>query len=388
MNKMDDFIIDDTLLKQIDEELGNINDNDEVELDDYKILENALNNDKEKIDEDMTCLVCGSKNIVTDTKNACLVCSECGIIIAYHNDKQNEKYAASNDASGCISTTNGINTGTCHTSIRGSSAYKLKIMQLWNQNTYKERSINATLSQMEEKCKEHGIKKSIIDNAKILYKNIMESKNKSGKNKDKFLIIRGINRESLKIACIFIGSKMANSPIYPKELAKMFDIDLTFITKGCKKFFEYIKNVNINYTIASSQASDFIKKHFISLKLSQEHIDTTFKMINNITKLDIASDHQSVSIAAACVLLLSSMYNLNIQKKVISDVFMISDVTITKTFKKILLYKSIITNDELTDQVFQKLSEGDGDFVNNLINVAVKPEKNKKGRPKKIKTPL
>ena len=45
--------------------------------------------------------------------------------------------------------------------------------------------------------------------------------------------------------------------------------------------------------------------------------------------------------------------NLDIDKKIISKLFSISDVTITKTYKKILEYEYIITDNKMTEKILE-----------------------------------
>ena len=48
------------------------------------------------------------------------------------------------------------------------------------------------------------------------------------------------------------------------------------------------------------------------------------------------------------------MYSLPINKKQISEVFSISDVTISKTYRRIWPFHKIITNSEITDMILEK----------------------------------
>ena len=48
------------------------------------------------------------------------------------------------------------------------------------------------------------------------------------------------------------------------------------------------------------------------------------------------------------------MYHLDITKKQISDVFKISDVTISKTYRRIHPFHNIVMNNVITDLVLQK----------------------------------
>ena len=71
---------------------------------------------------------------------------------------------------------------------------------------------------------------------------------------------------------------------------------------------------------------------------------------NNIKKLGLASDHTPPSVAAGSILLMSKINNLPLTKKLISKKFSISEVTISKIYKKIEEYNKILVNAEQTEQ--------------------------------------
>jgi hypothetical protein len=90
------------------------------------------------------------------------------------------------------------------------------------------------------------------------------------------------------------------------------------------------------------------------MDIDKKYIDIAKDVCNNIHKLDIASTHEPPSIAAGCILLVANTYNINISKKQISEIFDISDVTISKTYRKIHPYYKIILNNKVTDLILQK----------------------------------
>ena len=122
----------------------------------------------------------------------------------------------------------------------------------------------------------------------------------------------------------------------------------------------------------------------------------------NIHKLDIVSTHEPSSVAAGCLLLVSKIHGLSeINKKKISEVFQISDVTISKTYRRIFHYHQIITNNILTDLIHEKQKKAPKKKLNvteeNLVlteeeieieneKAAIDKQKNKKKRGRKKKS--
>ena len=249
------------------------------------------------------------------------------------------------------------------TKIGGSKYTRMSLLQnRWYRMIYRERSLLSVLNNIEEKCKLYGINKPIIDNSKILFKKINDSKHKHGKNKGKQIIIRGINRNSLIAACIYHGAEMQGIPRSQKEIAEICSLDVTNVTKGCRKFREILQGDDILELLEPSDSLQYIERYSKKLELDQKYINICKTLSNNIKKLDIASDHQPPSIAAGSIILVSEENNLNINIKTISKEFFISEVTIKKTYKKISEYKEILFNDELVETKIKELEE----YYNNI----------------------
>ena len=74
------------------------------------------------------------------------------------------------------------------TKIGGGKHSRMSLLQnKWYRMVYKERSLLTVLTDIEQKCEQYNITKPIIDNSKILFKKINDSKHKYGKNKGKHI---------------------------------------------------------------------------------------------------------------------------------------------------------------------------------------------------------
>ena len=168
------------------------------------------------------------------------------------------------------------------------------------------------------------------------------------------MIMRCINRRSMIAACVFFACKLQKEPRSPKEIADIYDLEIKHVNKGCRKFLDYIDITTIFSEIKSSQASDFIERFAKKLNIEKQYIDKVNDISMNINKLGLASTHEPPSVAAGCILLVGTMYNVEISKKQISEIFGISDVTISKTYRKIYPYHKIIMNNEITNLILEK----------------------------------
>ena len=303
------------------------------------------------------CISCKSENMVIDDSLGYHVCMECGVVNEIYLDKNpiynkdtNDKASASY---GCP-TNFFFPKSALGTKIKCKGYNRISALQRQGQMPYKEKSLMDELYKIQDKCKQYNITQTIIDTAKILYKKVNDSKHTKGTRKGKSRIMRCINRRSMIAACVFYACKLQNEPRSPKEIADIYSLEIKHVNRGYRKFIDYINVEELFNQFTSSKSTDFIKRFASKLDIAEQYIKIAIDISNNINKLDLASTHEPPSVAAGCLLLVVNIYNLTINKKQISDVFGISDVTISKTYRRIWPYHKIITNSEITTMIMEK----------------------------------
>ena len=195
---------------------------------------------------------------------------------------------------------------------------------------YKERSKYKVFNIIIEKCEKNNINQKIINEAKSLYNVITEIK-----------ISRGANRDGIIAACVYFACKDCQVPRSSKEIANVFDIDITVMTKGCKKFQEIMflnKNNNHRIENKSIKPNDFIERFCNKLNIDNKEISRILDICNNE---NIISQNTPPSITAGCIYYYIKKNKLDICKKDLSEICMISEVTINKCYKKILEHDSL-----------------------------------------------
>ena len=306
----------------------------------------------------VSCKNCKSSNLVMDnTKGHILVCTDCAVINEEYLDKNPELTNSENDNGNSrygAPSSYFFPKASLGTKIVSKGYNRLSLLQKQGQMPYKEKSLMDVLETIQLKCKKYGITQSIIDSAKILYKKVSESVHSKGKRKGKGIIMRCINRRSMIAACLFHACKLQRETRSPKEIADIYDLEIKHVNRGCRKFCDIIDANTLFYQIKSSQSSDFIERFAKKLNIDKQYINIAKDVSNNIHKLDLASTHEPPSVAAGCILLVTQYYNIQVSKKVISDIFGISDVTISKTFRKIWHYHKILLNNKITDLILEK----------------------------------
>ncbi len=303
------------------------------------------------------CISCKSTNMAVDENQGYNVCMDCGVV---NNTFLNKNPIFNKDGDNKLNSSYGCPTNfffpksALGTKIKCKGYNRMSALQRQGQMPYKEKSLMEELQKIQDKCKQYNITQSIIDTSKILYKKVNDSKHTKGNRKGKNRIMRCINRRSMIAACVFYACKLQNEPRSPKEIADIYSLEIKHVNKGYRKFMDFINLEDLHHNFTSSKSTDFIKRFADKLEMGEKYIKYAMEISNNINKLDLASTHEPPSVAAGCLLLVINMYSLPINKKQISEVFSISDVTISKTYRRIWPFHKIITNTEITDMILEK----------------------------------
>ena len=307
--------------------------------------------------KDDTCIECNSTKIYIDNESGTKICEDCALSIEFKLDSNpdwNSINSTDENNSRCGCPTNiYFPNSSLGTKVQNGKYSKISILEKWSNMPYKERSKYEVFKYIEKKCIEANISKPIIDNAKNLFNTL--SKVTSELDNSKSIIIRGLNRKSIIAACVFNGSNLQGNPRTPSEIGKIFGISAKQVTKGNRKFRDIMIKEKIINSVKSSQSDEFInrKEYTKMLKLNEIHINVAKTIARNIKKLDLASNHQPASVAASSIMLMATIFKLNISKKMISDVYKISQVTIIKAYRIIYNWRKILISDESTEKFLE-----------------------------------
>ena len=306
------------------------------------------------------CIYCKGKNcITTNVAKGYIVCSECGTILKEIIDYSPDwtKYENKEEMQICGSNINNFffPKSSIGTSIDGSPFSRLRIVHNWNAMPYNERSLYNILNMISTICSKHNIKKRIIDQSKILYKHISDCKYTEGKNKGRYIIVRGNNRKGLIASCVFYACKTQNEPRTQKEIANMFGLKVSNINVGIKKFYQVLDMIRdrISVRLEMNSAESYIERCGNKLHLHKDMIAFARTLSRNVSKLEITTKHTAPSVAAACLSIMVDEYKLVLTKKIIAECLGTSNVTLSKTLRDIIPCIKIIINDELTDKFIE-----------------------------------
>jgi len=297
---------------------------------------------------------CEIKDNYEFTNKGETVCKKCNNVVSNIIDTPEWKnYKDSNvNTTRCGMPTNVmLPQSSMGTTIKNDYNFKMSRVtryQQWNSMPYKERSLYKVYKDIEEKCISGDLPLIISETAQSYYLTISETK-----------ISRGANRIGIIAACIYFACKECEVPRSTSELSCLFNIDNKIMTRGCKKFTEIMRMSTEGKRIQTHKSvnlHDFIDRFCHKLSLS----DGDKKHINNLSKLceelNLINDNTPPAMASGCIFLYIRIHNMDIDKKNISEVCKISEVTINKCSKKleendiIMEFLKKISLDEIKNQ--------------------------------------
>ena len=216
------------------------------------------------------------------------------------------------------------------------SSYEMKRIRKWTEwqsTPYKERSLYDEFQFITIMAQNAGIPKIFIDHAMIIHKDISEQQ-----------MFRGMNRDGIKSASIYISCRLNGCPRTGQEISDIFNLDKSSATNGCSTALKILNNIERD--MIPSQKTEFIittpllfiDRFCSKLEIKNELVLLAKFIIKKIEKMNLLSDNTPQSCAAGIVFFVVSMCHQNISKSDIKTVCSVSEVTINKCFKKLHFY--------------------------------------------------
>ena len=206
---------------------------------------------------------------------------------------------------------------------------KIRRYTEWQSMPYREKCQYDEFQRINIMAQNSGIPKIIIDEALRYHKKISEQKT-----------FRGLNRDGIIAASIYIACRVNHYPRTAKEIATIFHLDNTSATKGCKNAVTIInemergENNNDKTIFCKTRPQAFIDRYCSRLNINKELTKLCLFIAMLINNKNIVPENTPHSIAAGIVYFVAQVCSLNISKRDIHVISEISEVTINKCFKK------------------------------------------------------
>ena len=300
-----------------------------------------IKNDDTDIDGHKKC--CDKPDIVNDQNQGQFVCRNCSTIAWSMLDTGAEwRFYGSDDNKSVDPNRVGMpvndllpksSLGSVIGNCRGDTrdVRRMRMYQIWNSMPYWERTLYNIFEQLNYKTSNHGIPSRVLDEAKILYKKLNEKR-----------VSRGENKEGIIASCIYFACMTNGTPRSTKEIADMFSIQQSVLTKGNARFQNLLK-----MNVKCSSSDDFIARFASRLNMSYDDILQCKKLAKKLDDLDVVSENSPTSIAAGAIQMYVQLKKLSITKTQIAQECNVSEVTISKAHKRMVKWHEYIFDKDL-----------------------------------------
>ena len=340
-------------LSMIDKEkLWDIFDNDSIQTDNnsHDSIETVYDENTFHIgknQENEFCKICRSTLIIMEDGFPTCTNSACGIVYRDTLDYSPEWrfFGAddknANDPTRCGNPINPLlmeSSFGCKLLCNTKSSYEMKKISKWTSwqsMPHKEKALYDEFQFITIMAQNANIPKIFIDDAMIIHKDISEQK-----------MCRGMNRDGIKSASIYISCRLNGCPRTAHEIAEIFKLDKTSATKGCSMAVNILSNIERSVAtehqadLCTTTPSSFIDRYCSMLSVNVELTMLCRFIAKKIEQKNIITDNTPHAIATGIIYFISQTCGLNISKH---DIYLkcgVSEVTINKCFKKMEGIKS------------------------------------------------
>lgn len=303
------------------------------------------------------CELCNSTLIISDDGFPTCCNTKCGIIYKNSLDYSPEwrYYGAEDknqkDPTRCGNPINPLlieSSFSCKVLLSSASSYEMRKIYKWTEwqsMPHKEKSLYDEFQFITIMAQNAGIPKIFIDDAIAIHKDISEQK-----------MFRGMNRDGIKAASIYISCRLNGCPRTAHEIAEIFMLDKASATSGCSMAVKILNNIERKYEsseqteLCSTRPIAFIDRYCSKLNINSELTMLSKFIANKVDIQNIINNNTPHAIAAGIVFFIAQNCNLNISKMDIKLVCGVSEVTINKCYKKLETMKSILIPNCILDK--------------------------------------
>lgn len=242
-----------------------------------------------------------------------------------------------------------------HTPKSSKEMMKIGKWIAWQSMPHKEKSLYDEFQFITIMAQNAGINKMFINDAMAIHKDISEQK-----------IFRGMNRDGIKAASIYISCRLNGCPRTSHEIAEIFHIDKASATAGCSTAVNILNNIERGVSteaqtdLCLTKPSDFIDRYCSKLGMPNELVLVVKFVTSKVEKGTVKCNNTPHSIAAGIIYFVAQTCNFPATKTDIRRVCGVSEVTINKCHMKMtenidILLPSVIrkkyaTPSSLTEQ--------------------------------------
>lgn len=288
------------------------------------------------------CMYCDAVMAIMDEGFPTCMNAECGAINKealdyspewrfYGSDDKNP-----NDPTRCGNPVNPLlveSSFGCRVMSTVRSSFEMKKIRKWTEwqsMPHREKSLYDEFQFITIMAQNAGIPRIFIDDAMTIHKDISEQK-----------MFRGINRDGIKAASIYLSCRLNECPRTAHEIADIFKLEKASATTGCSMAVNILHNIERNVEpskqteLGMTTPSVFIERYASRLGMSREITMLSMFVSKKVETQNIITDNTPHSIAAGILFFVAHACNQRISKADVRNACGVSEVTVNKCFKKL-----------------------------------------------------
>ena len=196
----------------------------------------------------------------------------------------------------------------CKVLCNSKSSYEMRRIRKWTEwqsMPHKEKSLYDEFQFITTMAHNAGIPKIFIDDAITIHKDISEQK-----------MFRGLNRDGIKSASIYISCRLNGCPRNAHEIADIFKLDKTSATNGCSMAVNILNNIERD-VLPSEQTElgitlpiSFIERYCSKLNISTELTAVCRFVAKKVQDQHLITDNIPHAITAGIIYFVANNCNL------------------------------------------------------------------------------
>jgi len=274
-------------------------------------------------------------NIVERFSDGDLVCQDCGLVIGdriidtrsewrtFADDDGDDPSRVGSAANPFLS---GAQLDTIISSNDGGNGAARRLARLHGRSSANvgQMQILEAHAEIAAMCDHAGLSKAVTDAAKQLYADVVEARGKQTITK----------REVVIATCIYIGCRREKVGRTFKEISAITRVPKRDIGRCFKQLMAIVKE-NVKNTSPADLMARFCSRLNLSTRIGNACVRVTYEA----EKLEALAGKSPVTIAAACIYMVSGMYGMPRSAKDIARVAGVSEVTIRSAYKSLYAAK-------------------------------------------------
>lgn len=222
----------------------------------------------------------------------------------------------------------------CKVLTNGKSSFEMRKIKKWTEwqaMPHREKALNDEFQFITTMAHNSGIPKIFIDCAMEIYKDISEQK-----------MYRGLNRDGIRAASIYISCRLNGCPRNAHEIAEIFHLDNASATNGCSIAVNILHNIergldpSMQTKLTDIKPISFIERFACKLEFPEERVMLAKFIASKVEKMSVIEDNIPHAVASGILYFVARIYNINVTKKDMKTVCGVSEVTINKCYKKLV----------------------------------------------------